>query len=82
MFDCHVTGCGHRSVIPFPVSAVPISVEYATADDSAIDPSDYSSMSGTLNFAANEATQTISVIIKGDDLVEVDETFFVETIYR
>jgi hypothetical protein len=43
----------------------------ATAD------TDYVSTSGTLTFAPGETTKPVTVTIKGDTLVEPDETFFV-----
>ena len=52
-------------------------VNYATADQTAAAGSDYVASSGTLNFAQGQATQTVSVTINGDTLVEPDETFFV-----
>jgi len=52
------------------------SVDYATANDSAIAGSDYSPTSGTLNFAGGGAlTKTISVLVNQDAVVEADETF-------
>ena len=51
------------------------SVHFTTADGTASSLSDYSSNSGTLNFAAGETTKTINVDINGDTAVEPDETF-------
>ncbi|TLY07521.1 MAG: hypothetical protein E6K85_09660, partial [Thaumarchaeota archaeon] len=51
------------------------SVHFTTADGTASSLSDYSSNSGTLNFAAGETTKTINVDINGDTVVEPDETF-------
>jgi hypothetical protein len=53
------------------------SVDFATADGTALLTSDYSSESGTLDFAAGETTKTVTVGIDGDTDVEPDETFFV-----
>src|SRR3979411_176279 len=52
-------------------------VGYATADGTATAGSDYLAASGTLSFAAGQASQTISVPINGDTVVEPDETLFV-----
>jgi PKD repeat protein/disulfide oxidoreductase YuzD len=57
-------------------SSQPVTVNYATADGTATAGSDYIATSGTLTFAAGQTTQTISVQIKGDGVVEADETFF------
>jgi len=50
------------------------SVDFATADGSATAGEDYVSTGGTLNFAAGETSQTISVIINGDLDSELSET--------
>jgi VCBS repeat-containing protein len=56
----------------------PFSVDFTTADDSATAANDdYGPDSGTLNFAAGETVQTITVSVSGDTDVEPDETFFV-----
>lgn len=52
-------------------------VNYATANGTAQQPGDYSSRTGTLSFAANNMSKTISVPVVGDTLDEADETFFV-----
>lgn len=55
-----------------------ISVNYATANNTATTGSnDYQSASGTLNFASNETSQTISITINGDATPEANETFYV-----
>ena len=38
---------------------------------------DYQANSGTLNFAANETTKQITVLVNGDTTFETDETFTV-----
>jgi hypothetical protein len=53
-----------------------VKVDYATADGSATAGSDYSAKSGTLTFAPGQISMTVSIAIKGDTLVEADETFF------
>ncbi|QDV51351.1 Calx-beta domain protein [Gimesia fumaroli] len=55
------------------------SVEFATADGTAEDGSDYTSTSGTLYFAGNvdNETQTITVTLSDDSIVELDETLLV-----
>ncbi|MCO6373085.1 Calx-beta domain-containing protein, partial [Roseivirga pacifica] len=53
-----------------------ITVDFATSDGTALSASDYTSGSGTLNFAGTDGeTQTLSVVVSDDDLVEADETF-------
>ena len=53
------------------------SVSYATANNSATAGSDYTAANGTLNFAATEATKSITVLVAGDTAIEGNETFFV-----
>jgi len=54
------------------------SVSYATADNSAFAPGDYTPKSLTaLSFASNETAKTISIFLSPDSLVEYNETFFV-----
>lgn len=53
-----------------------VKVSFATANDTATQPSDYSPTSGTLTFFAGEVTKTVTVNINGDTSVEPSETFF------
>jgi hypothetical protein len=57
---------------------VPVTVDFATADGTAIAPGDYTASSGTVTFPANSnAAQTVPVTIVNDGDFEADETFFV-----
>ncbi|MFP2997995.1 Calx-beta domain-containing protein, partial [Spongiivirga sp. MCCC 1A20706] len=52
-------------------------VDYATADNSAIQPGDYTTSTGTLTFTGTDTeTQTFTVPIIDDSLVEATESFF------
>ncbi len=54
------------------------SVDFATADGTASSASDYDADTGSLSFVGNDGeTQTITVSVNGDLVVEGDETFFV-----
>jgi large repetitive protein len=53
----------------------PVTVDYATADGSAAAGSDYAAAAGTVTFAPGETTQTVTVQVNGDRLVEGDESF-------
>jgi len=54
------------------------SVNYATANNSAVAPGDYTPQSTTtLTFASNELAKSISIFLGPDSLVEGPETFFV-----
>ena len=54
-----------------------VTVAYATADGTALEDSDYTSVSGTLTFAPGEELMTISVQTTEDDVEEDTETFTV-----
>jgi hypothetical protein len=54
-----------------------VTVDYATADGSAIAGNDYAAFSGQLSFQPGETTQSITVAVNGDTLMETNETFFV-----
>ncbi|HEX5923630.1 MAG TPA: Calx-beta domain-containing protein [Baekduia sp.] len=58
-------------------SSLPIVVEYATADGSAIDSWDYVARHEKLTFAPGELTQTVTIDVRGDHLDEADEWFAV-----
>ena len=45
-----------------------VTVEFGTANGTAIAPADYAAASGTLTFAPGATTQTIGVIVSGDAL--------------
>src|SRR5207247_10132658 len=53
-------------------------VDYATANGTATAGTDYVTKSGTLTFPANStAAQTITVVVNGDNIDEIDESFTV-----
>ena len=56
-------------------SSQQVTVEYATSDGTAASGTDYTAESGTLTFAANETTKTVSVATTDDSVDENDETF-------
>lgn len=58
-------------------SSQTITVNYATADNSATAPGDYTATSGQLTFTPGQTTQPVSVTIKGDTDFEANETYFV-----
>ncbi|MCB1582862.1 MAG: hypothetical protein KDI92_07345 [Xanthomonadales bacterium] len=56
----------------------PVTIDFTTADGTALAGSDYIASNGTLNFVGNPGEiQTISIPVNGDNLVELDETFVV-----
>ena len=61
-----------------PASQSPVTTAYATSDGTARAPGDYTSTSGTLNFAPGQTQQTIQVPVVGDTDPESDETFTVQ----
>ncbi|GGF69232.1 hypothetical protein GCM10007301_31150 [Azorhizobium oxalatiphilum] len=56
-------------------SATAVSVNYATANGTAIAGSDYTARTGTVTFAPGETSKTITVQVTGDSTVEANETF-------
>jgi ELWxxDGT repeat protein len=56
-------------------SGLAITVNYATANGTALAGSDYTPTSGTLSFDPGQRTQTIDVPVLADSLVESPETF-------
>ena len=58
------------------VSSVPVTVTYATADNTAVAGFDYNAASGTLTFAPGETSKMIPITVIGDNTAEPDETFF------
>lgn len=55
-------------------TAAAVTVDYATADGTAINGVDYLAATGTLNFAPGEATKTFSITIRDDPTFESNET--------
>ena len=52
-----------------------MTVDFATADGTATQPSDYTANSGTVTFAPGETSKTVTVQVNGDTTVEPNETF-------
>ena len=58
-----------------PASGQTVTVNFATADGSALAGVDYTLSSGSLSFAPGETTKTVNVPVLGDTLDELNETF-------
>ncbi|HYO63781.1 MAG TPA: Calx-beta domain-containing protein [Pyrinomonadaceae bacterium] len=58
-------------------SANTVTVNYSTANGTAVAGSDYTAASGSLVFSPGQTTKTVSVPVTGDVVVEGNETFFV-----
>lgn len=56
-------------------ATVSLTVNYATANGTAVAPGDYTAKSGTLTFTTAQTSQTVSVATVDDTLVENPETF-------
>jgi chitinase len=56
-------------------AAGPVTVNFTTADGTAVAGSDYVARSGTLTFAAGETQKTIQVVLIGDAVSEANEVF-------
>jgi hypothetical protein len=59
-------------------SASTVTVNFATANGTALAGSDYLVKSGVLTFAPGQTSKTVVVQVKGDTMVEPNETFFVK----
>ena len=55
---------------------MPVSVDWATANGTAVAGSDYEAASGTLTFAPGETSKTVTVQLLGDVDLEPNETFY------
>ncbi|MCY4027251.1 MAG: fibronectin type III domain-containing protein, partial [Acidobacteria bacterium] len=55
-------------------ATVPVTVDYATADGTAVAGQDYTAASGTLTFAAGETSKPVSVLVLDDAHDEGEET--------
>jgi hypothetical protein len=74
-YDVNETG-GHATITVNRVggSSGAVSADYATTDGTANAPSDYTAMSGTLNFADGETQKTFDIPVAWDGRGEGDET--------
>ena len=61
-----------------PLSGRSVTVNYATVNNTAVAPGDYTATSGTLTFAPGQTTQTVTVLVNGDLLAEVNENYFLD----
>lgn len=60
-----------------PASKKQVTVRYATADGTAIAPDDYDSSGGVVKFLPGQTSRKFGITIKGDEVVEGNETFVV-----
>lgn len=65
------------TVLLSSVAGAPVSVNFATANVTAVAGSDYNSTSGTLTIPTGNVTGVITVPVIGDAVLEPDETFYV-----
>jgi len=70
-------GTGATITVTRSGSSGSATVDYATANDTAIAGSDYTAKSGTLTFADGETQKTINVATTDDSLYEAAEGFFI-----
>lgn len=57
------------------VSALTVTVNFATADATALAPGDYAPLNGTVTFSPGETSKTVAVAVKADAVSEGSETF-------
>ncbi|MFI5378015.1 MAG: S8 family serine peptidase [Tepidisphaerales bacterium] len=58
-----------------PAAAAPVTVDYATADGSAVAGRDFTAASNTLTFAPGETSKTVTITILSDTFAAAAETF-------
>jgi hypothetical protein len=58
-------------------SPTPVTVDFATADGTAVAPADHAATTGTVTFAPGETSRPVTVPVNGDTVDEPDETFTV-----
>ena len=56
----------------------PVTVSYRTVNGTSTAGSDYTSKSGTITFAPGQTTITITIVVKGDNKRESNETFYLD----
>ena len=54
-----------------------VTVQWATSDGTATQPSDYVAASGAATFVPGDTSEAVAITVKGDTTLEVDETFTV-----
>ncbi len=69
------TSTANFTVFLSPASSQTVTVQYATAPNTATGGSDYVTTTGTLTFAPGQTSQPISVFVLGDTAFESTETF-------
>ena len=69
------TGSATFIVTLSSTSGLPVSVNYSTADGTAVAGSDYTAVSGSLTFAPGETTKIVAVAINNDNVFEGTESF-------
>lgn len=70
-------GTANLTVTLSQTSVSTVTIDYATADGTAVAGSDYQATSGTLSFAPGETSKSIPVVIIDDTATEGDETILV-----
>ncbi|NOT88414.1 MAG: nuclease [Lysobacter sp.] len=60
-----------------PAGVGGVSINYTTADGTAIAGSDYTANSGTVTIAEGATSTTVDILVTGDTVSEANETFFV-----
>ena len=63
------------TVLLSPASAQVVTVNYATANNTAVEPSDYQARSGTVTFQPGEISHDVIMTANGDTTFEPNETF-------
>ncbi|KNC54087.1 uncharacterized protein AMSG_09752 [Thecamonas trahens ATCC 50062] len=70
------------SLVLTSVVSAPVDIDYATVDGSASAGSDYVAAAGTVTLVPNTYCYSISVDVNTDNVLEVDEQFFIDISYN
>jgi len=73
-----VTNAVFTVTLTSPVSGQTVTVQYASANGSAVAGNDYNAVSGSLSLSSSQTSRTITVGVIGDLNIEADENFFVD----
>ena len=55
-----------------------VTASWATHNDTAVAPGDYTTASGTISFTPGQTSKTVALTIKGDTVAEPNERFYVQ----
>ncbi len=73
-----ITNAVFTVTLTSPVSGQTVTVQYASANGSAVAGTDFNAVSGSLSLSSSQTTRTITVGVIGDLNIEADENYFID----